>query len=207
MARMHEATTSRVYDLWARCYDATFGRLVHKRQRRAMTELQAQSGQTVLDLGIGTGITLEDYPADVRVVGMDLSAGMLAKAKARADQLGRPHIHLVQADAMRPPFAGQSFDHILITHTVSVVSDPPRLMRWAGELIKPGGRIVVLNHFRSESPLVGGIERALNPLCTRLGWRSDLSLDDCISDTGLRLLHQYTVSRPDLWRIVVLTRD
>jgi phosphatidylethanolamine/phosphatidyl-N-methylethanolamine N-methyltransferase len=207
MAKMHEATTSRVYDAWARCYDATFGRLVHKRQVRAIQQLGAEPGQWVLDLGIGTGITLDEYPVGVRVVGMDLSAGMLAKANVKARGLAEPRPSLVQADAMHPPFAEASFDHVLITHTVSVVSDPPRLMRWAAALVKPGGRVVVLNHFRSDWPPLGWAERTLNPLCTRLGWRSDLSLDDCLGGAPLRLVHQFQCSRPDVWRIAVLTRD
>ena len=207
MSTMAESTTSRVYDLWSRFYDSTFGRLVHKRQVRAIEELHAQPGQWVLDMGIGTGITLQEYPHDVHVVGMDLSAGMLAKAREKARELDRPRTHLIQGDAMHPPFAESGFDHVLVTHTVSVVSDPPRLMRWVARLVKPGGRVVVLNHFRSESRPIGLAEQAINPLCMRIGWRSDLTLYECIDGVGLRLLYQYKLNRADVWRIVVLTRD
>jgi len=207
MSRMVEAKTGRLYDLWSRCYDGTFGRLVHKRQVRAIQELRAAAGERVLDLGIGTGITLEEYPAGVHIVGMDLSAGMLAKARQRAKQLDQSRASLVQGDAMRPPFAEGVFDHVLVTHTVSVVSDPPRLMRCCAELVKPGGRVVVLNHFRSEIRPIGLLEQAINPLCTRLGWRSDLTLHDCIDGCGLRLLHQFKLRRGDVWRFAVLQRD
>jgi len=203
---MAEPTTSRIYDLWSRCYDDTFGKLVHKRQVRAIEALAPASGEWVLDLGIGTGITLAELPAGVPFVGMDLSAGMLTKAHAKARELARPRTHLIQGDALDPPFAEQAFDHVLVTHTVSVVSDPPRLMRWCAHLVKPGGRVVVLNHFKSTRRSIALAERAANPLCTRLGWRSDLSLEDCLGDAGLHIIHNFKLHAGDVWRIVVLER-
>jgi len=206
MARMAESRTSRIYDIWSRCYDGTFGRLIHKRQLQAVAELGAEPGQWVLDLGIGTGTSLEAYPEGVRVVGADLSAGMLVKAQQRLRASGRADMHLVQADALNPPFAEQAFDHVIGTHTVSVVSDPPRLMQWVARLVKPGGRVVVLNHFQSEMKPVGWLEKVVNPLCTRIGWRSDLPLAECLNGSELKLSHQYKLHPADIWRIVVLTR-
>ena len=203
--RMKEPATRRCYDLWAGFYDRTFGALVHKRQRVALQQLNPQPGDRILDLGVGTGMTLEHYRRDVTVVGLDLSMGMLAKANTKRRELGLEHCHLVQADAMLPPFAESSFDHVMITHTVSVVSDPPRLMRWAQRLVKPGGQIIVLNHFRSSNPLIGGLEKLANPLCVKIGWRSDLSLEDCIGDADLHVAYRFKVSTIDLWQIVVLT--
>ena len=205
MQKMDEPTTSRCYDIWAGFYDRTFGALVHKRQVRAIQELRPEPGSRILDLGVGTGMTLEHYPDNVTVVGMDLSWGMLAKAQAKCDRLGLDHCQLVQGDAMAPPFAERSFDHIIVTHTVSVVSDPPRLMRWCQQLIKPGGRIIVLNHFRSDNPVIGGIEKAINPVCVKIGWRSDLSLADCLEGVDLAVRYQFKLSTVDVWRIVVLT--
>jgi phosphatidylethanolamine/phosphatidyl-N-methylethanolamine N-methyltransferase len=201
---MAEAKTGRIYDLWARFYDSTFGKLVHKRQVRAIQELAAQPGQCILDLGIGTGITLGEYPRGVSVVGMDLSAGMLAKAKDKANTLDHLQAHLIQGDALYPPFAEQSFDHIMVTHTVSVVSDPPRLMQWCARLVKPGGKVVVLNHFQSRHRPIATLERAVNPLCCRIGWRSDLGLAECLAGSGLTVARDFKLSPADVWRIVVL---
>jgi len=206
MARMAEATTSRVYDLWSRCYDSTFGRLVHKRQVRAIEALAPEPGQWVLDLGIGTGITLPEYPDHAHVVGMDLSAGMLAKANDKRRRLDRHNLHLIQGDALHPPFAEQSFDHLIVTHTVSVVSEPPRLMQWCQRLVKPGGRVVVLNHFQSTIKPIAWIEQAVNPICCRIGWRSDLSLEDCLAGSELTLEADFKLNPLDIWRIVVLRR-
>ena len=127
--RMKEASTGPLYDLWSWFYDVTFGALVHKRQERALEQVRPSPGDRVLDLGVGTGMTLPHYPSNVEVVGMDLSAGMLAKAAEKRAQQNLEHCQLVLADAMHVPFADQSFDHIVISHTISVVSDANRLLR------------------------------------------------------------------------------
>ena len=205
MNRMAEETTSRCYDIWAGFYDRTFGALVHKRQIRAIQELRPEPGARILDLGVGTGMTLEHYPDNVTVVGMDLSWGMLDKANQKCREQNLEHCQLVQGDAMAPPFADQSFDHIMVTHTVSVVSEPPKLMHWCRRLLKPGGRVIVLNHFRSDNALIGGIEKLVNPICVKIGWRSDLSLGDCLEGVDLAVRYQFKLATIDLWRIVVLT--
>jgi len=205
--RMSEPATGRLYDLWSRFYDATFGALVHSRHLRAMDELRLSPGDRVLDLGVGTGMTLPRYPHDVRVVGMDLSAGMLNKARHKCAQDGLEHVQLIQGDAMHPPFADGSFDHVLIAHTVSVVSEPNRLMQWARRLVKPGGSIILLNHFRSTHRAMAWLETIFNPLFVKIGWRSDLSLEECLEGVDLHVRYRFKSSAIDLWQIVVLGTD
>lgn len=202
---MKEPVTSKTYDLWSWFYDRTFGALVQNRQVRAVHQLRTRAGDRVLDIGVGTGMLLPIYPRDVTVVGMDLSGGMLAKAAAKRDEYGLNHCHLVRADAMLPPFAPASFDHIVITHTITVVSDPAKLIRWAAHLLKPRGRIIVLNHFLSTQPLVAWFEKVLNPLFMRIGWRSDLGLEDVLRGTDLQVEYRFKMRLVDLWQIIVLT--
>lgn len=205
--KMTEEATSPLYDLWAKFYDYTFGALVNKRQVRALEQLRPEPGQTVLDIGVGTGMTLKHYPHNITVVGMDLSPGMLAKARKKVIKDGLDHCLLVQGDAMAPPFAEHSFDHVMITHVVSVVSDPQKLMKWAQRMVKPGGRVVVLNHFLSPNPFFAWWERVLNPVFVKIGWRSDLALEDCIKGTDLSVRYNFKMSRIDLWQIVVLGEE
>ncbi len=202
---MREPVTSKTYDCWSWFYDRTFGALVRNRQVKAVHQLRANAGSRVLDIGVGTGMLLPLYPRDVTVVGMDLSGGMLAKAAAKRDELSLEHCHLVRADAMLPPFAPSSFDQIVITHTISVVSDPGKLVRWAAQLLKPRGRIILLNHFLSTQPFVAWFEKVLNPLFMKIGWRSDLGLEDVLGGTDLKIEYRFKMRMLDLWQIIVLT--
>ena len=205
--KMAEESTGKLYDLWAGVYDHTFGALVHRRQTRAIQELRARPGERILDLGVGTGLSLVKYPAGTEVVGVDLSGGMLDKARDRLLECRREDrgsVTLAQADAMNTPFADGSFDHVMISHVISVVSDPNRLLREAKRLLKPGGRIVVLNHFQSASPALALAEGVLNPVFVKIGWRSDLTLEECVEGLGLRVMYHFKLSAVDFWQIVVL---
>lgn len=211
MRSMRESVTSRTYDVWSWFYDNTFGTLVRARQLRAVQQLKTKPGDRILDIGVGTGMLLPLYPKDVTVVGMDLSTGMLAKAAKKCRELGLKQCHLVQADAMLPPFAPGSFDHVVITHTISVVSQPDVLFRWAAKLLKPRGRMILLNHFQSTHPIVGWLERVLNPMFVKIGWRSDLALEDLLRLVDMHVVdlemeYRFKMGWWDLWQIVVLTR-
>ena len=203
--KMQEASTEGLYDLWAKFYDRTFGALVHRRQTRAIEELRVRPGDRVLDLGVGTGLSLMKYPREAAVVGVDLSGGMLARAKEKLDQQGFDNVSLVQGDAMQTPFADDAFDCVMVSHVISVVSDPNRLLAEAKRVVKPEGRIVVLNHFQSHQPVVSYAERVLNPVFVKIGWRSDLTLHECLRGLGLHVLYHFKLSWIDFWQIVVIS--
>jgi phosphatidylethanolamine/phosphatidyl-N-methylethanolamine N-methyltransferase len=74
-------------------------------------------------------------------------------------------------------------------------------------MVKPGGRIVVLNHFLSPNPFLAWWEKVLNPMFVKIGWRSDLALEDCLKDTGLSVQYNFKMTRVDLWQIVVLGEE
>lgn len=205
MKTMKTTWTSKCYDVWAYFYDKTFGALVVSRHHTAMQHIRAKPGSLVLDLGVGTGMMLPDYPHDITVIGADLSAGMLNKAMGKKQENGLDHVTLVQADAMFPPLAEQSFDHIMIAHTISVVSEPNKLLRWAERLVKPGGTIILLNHFHAQNKVVAFIETFLNPIFMKIGWKSDLALEDCLKGTSLHVHYLFKTSWLDLWQIAVLS--
>jgi phosphatidylethanolamine/phosphatidyl-N-methylethanolamine N-methyltransferase len=207
---MREASTRKIYDVHSGFYDATFGRLVRRRIGRAIEHMNIGAGDRVLDLGIGTGASLEFYPADRgQIVGVDLSAGMLRECRkkiaARGGLGGRAVVF--QADAMNLPFADDTFDHVFISHVITVVSDPFRLIRQAQRVAKPGAKIVIVNHFQSANRVIAMVEKVLNPICTKIGWRSDLALQDLLDRTGASVDYRFKLRHIDLWETVVLSNN
>jgi phosphatidylethanolamine/phosphatidyl-N-methylethanolamine N-methyltransferase len=205
---MQEASTKRIYDVHSMFYDATFGRLVARRVAKAIGHMNISPDDRVLDLGIGTGMSLNYYPKDRgRIVGVDLSSGMLREARKKIREQDRSNAEVFQADAMKLPFADDSFDHVFISHVISVVSDPCRLVQEAQRVARPGSRIVIVNHFQSTNRFIALVEKWLCPLCTKLGWRSDLALQDLVRATGCEIDYRYKLESIDLWETVVMTNN
>ncbi len=206
--RMQEATTRKIYDIQSVFYDVTFGRLVRRRIERAIRHMNIGLSDRVLDLGIGTGASLNYYyPNRGHIVGIDLSSGMLREARKKIAERGLHNTIVFQADAMRLPFDDSSFDYVFISHIISVVSDPCKLVREAQRVAKPNARIVMVNHFQSTNRFIALVEKWLCPLCTKLGWRSDLALSDLIRQTGVEVDYRYKVDQIDLWETVVMTNN
>jgi phosphatidylethanolamine/phosphatidyl-N-methylethanolamine N-methyltransferase len=205
---MQEASTRKIYDVHSMFYDATFGRLVARRIAKAIGHMNIEGDERVLDLGIGTGASLNYYPKDRgRIIGVDLSSGMLREARKKIREQERTNAAVFQADAMKLPFADDSFDHVFISHVISVVSDPCRLVQEAQRVCRAGARIVIVNHFQSTNRFIAMLEKWACPLCTKLGWRTDLALQDLIRATGCEIDYRYKLESIDLWETVVMTNN
>ncbi len=204
---MQEASTRKIYDVQSMFYDATFGRLVKRRIERAIEHMKVRETDLVLDLGIGTGASLNYYPDRGQIVGIDLSAGMLRECRKKIRERGLRRATVFQADALMLPFGDNTFDQVFISHVISVVSDPVRLVREAQRVAKPGARIVMVNHFQSTNRAIAVVEKWLSPLCTKLGWRSDLALQDLIRKTGIHIDYRFKLDNIDLWETVVIRND
>src|SRR5947199_5474730 len=204
---MQESSTKKIYDVHSMFYDATFGRLVRRRIARAINHMHIAESDRVLDLGIGTGVSLQFYPRRGRVIGVDLSAGILREARKKIRERNLTHATVFQANALELPFADSTFDHIFISHVISVVSDPYRLIKEAQRVAKPLSRIVIVNHFQSTNRFWALLEKWACPLCTALGWRSDLALQDLIRRTGVEIDYRYKLDNIDLWETVVITNS
>lgn len=210
---MSESATRRIYNIWSRFYDRLAGGIVIRRQRLAVPRMNITAGERLLDIGIGTGLSLETYPAGTHVVGVDLSEGMLrhaarrARASLRSGDRALASVGLTVADALRLPFEDHSFDYVFLSHVITVVSNPVKLIDEIRRVAKPGARLVIINHFQSGSRLMSSFEKLLCPLCLKLGWKSDLSLEDLIHQTGLQVDYRYKLDPMDLWETVFATND
>ncbi len=208
MPSMREASTRKIYNVQSSIYDATFGRLVRRRVANAIGHMNVGDGDRVLDLGVGTGASLGYYPTDRgRVFGVDLSPGMLRECRKKIAAGGVTAATVFEADALRLPFADDSFDHVFISHVITVVSDPVQLIREAQRVAKADARIVIVNHFQSSNRAVAWVEKVLCPFFTKIGWRSDLSLQDLVRQTGMRIDYRFKLEQIDLWETVVISNN
>jgi len=200
MAEPHE---SRVYSDLAHIYDSVFGRVFVGHEHEAIESLGLRPGQQVLELGVGTGIALEAYPPYVRVLGIDPSAEMLKQARAKTRENNWPHIELRQGDALNLELPDDTFDYVFAFHVVSVVPDPVKMMSEMFRVCKPGGRIVILNHFRSDNPVLGFLTGIANPITKHLGWTTRLRFRDMLNGEQLTVERCGKASRFSLHTVVV----
>jgi phosphatidylethanolamine/phosphatidyl-N-methylethanolamine N-methyltransferase len=165
------------YRRWARVYDATFGGVSAHGRRAAVAAVNALPGARVLEAGVGTGLALPHYAADKRVTGIDLSPEMLARARARTAALRLRTVEaLLERDAEATGLPAASFDVAVAMFVASVVPHPRRLLAELQRVVRPGGRILFVNHFAATAGPRWWIERALAPASRALGWHPDFPL-------------------------------
>jgi phosphatidylethanolamine/phosphatidyl-N-methylethanolamine N-methyltransferase len=164
-------------------------------------------GDRVLEVGVGTGINAALYPRDCSVTGIDLSSSMLEKARERVARKEVRNVRLLQMDAANLKFADDTFDIVYAPYVISVVPDPVAVAREMRRVCRPGGRIVVLNHFRSKNPVMAWIERAISPFTVHFGFKSDLDLPGFLAQAELKPLSIEKVNVPRIWSLVTCTKD
>lgn len=174
------------YARWAPVYDATFGKITHAGRRAAVAHINTRSGD-VLEVGVGTGLSLDAYGPGLRVTGMDYSAEMLRKARARVARQRLSHVvGLREMDARELDFPDASFDTVAAMHVLSVVPEPERVMAEIARVLRPGGQVVITNHFKHDRGVWAGLARAAAPLERVLGWHSDFEIATVLGETSLR---------------------
>ncbi len=178
---------SRLYSTFIPAYDAVWPLFVRRRLRRSIQELGICPGSLVLEVGIGTGLSMPAYPQSAQVIGIDLSSEMLCQAKQKIRREGWQHISVQEMNAESLKFADQAFDFVTAFHVVSVVSDPRSMMLEIARVLKPGGKALVINHFRSEIPWVAKVVDRADPLTRHLGWRTNINHEDVFADLPFEL--------------------
>lgn len=180
-----EEQVRRAYDFYSPIYDFLFKKIFEPGRIAAIRLVGPTYRGRVLEVGIGTGLNLPLYPRDIDLVGIDLSEGMLRKAQEKVHDLRMSNVTLKVMDASALDFGDGEFDTTIATYVISAVPDPVAVLREMRRVTKPGGTIVILNHFRSENPLMRRVEDALAPVCAHLGWKTNLALTPLLRTVGL----------------------
>ena len=173
MAELDNAGVAKAYARWAPIYDLVFG-AVFDRGRKASIAAAERIGGRILEVGVGTGLSLPDYSWTNRLIGVDLSAPMLRKAKARVVEHRLTNVDgLAVMDAQHLGFQDAVFDVVVAQYVITAVPDPEATLDEFARVIKSGGEIVLVNHLGAEQGLRAVYERWFAPLARRLGWQAE----------------------------------
>lgn len=201
------AFVEKVYEKLSTVYDYAFGPTLHPGRLEAIERMRLRSGHEVLEVGVGTGISLPLYPRRCVITGVDLSNKMLAKAQARILRQGLANCRVMAMDASALSFPDASFDIVYAPYLISVVPDPVGVAREMCRVCRPGGRIIVLNHFKSTNPLLSRIETAISPLTVHIGFKADLDLQGFLTQAELEPVSIDKVNVPRMWTLVTCVKD
>ena len=179
------------YARWALFYDQTFGAVTNYGRRRAVRFVNESGARNVLEVGVGTGLALPHYAPQLQVTGIDFSEEMLEKARARVREKGLGQVkELRQMDARTLDYPDGHFDMVVAMHLVSVVPEPERVVSEMARVCKPGGKVLITNHFAREKGLLAAIERLAAPLENILGWHSDFEIERVLGEESLQVVER-----------------
>lgn len=190
IGRIDESAVLDAYRRWAPVYDHTFGLVAREGRRHAVQVLNQRDGR-ILEVGVGTGLSLPDYKKDLEVVGIDLSPEMLEKARERVAEKDLNHVTgLHEMDASDLKFPDASFDNVVAMFVMTVVPEPEAVMRELARVTKPGGEVMLVNHFSQTEGVRGWVERRMAPFADRIGWRSVFDVDRVMVCDDLELVER-----------------
>lgn len=200
--------TLRTYRLFSGSYDLLFGPVFHLGRKEAVRIANDRPMQRILEVGVGTGLSLPYFRADAKVTGIDVSAEMLAKARRRVEKSQLAQVkELLEMDAEKMSFEDNSFDVILALYVASVVPDPARFVAEMRRVCRPGGTILIVNHFMSENGVMRFVEKRLAPLAGKIGFHADFSLDKFLAAGQLSVREMRPSNLFGYWKLLRCLND
>lgn len=201
-------TVEKAYRTYAKYYDFIFGKVFHPGRNTAIEHLHCRPGERILEVGVGTGLSLPLYPSHVTVVGIDLSEPMLKQAKAKVTDENLTQVEeLLIMDAQNMDFPDNSFDKVVAMYLASVVPDVEKLVNEIRRVCKPDGTIVFLNHFQNKNPLIRRAEAAIQPLARHLGFHPDFPMEEFLEKTKFNVTTAIPVNVLDYWTVLIGFND
>jgi len=193
-----------IYQRLAPVYDLMYGVVLEHGRRQAIARLAPASGESVLEVGVGTGLSAKAYPPGCRVAAIDLSGAMLERAHERLQRHDVRHVALCRMDVAHLAFPDASFDAVYAAYVVNIVRDPVQAVREMLRVCRPGGRVVLLNHFREVRHKGQSVSRLLGSVAWRAGgvnWNLDLK--ELLRQVGLTAVSIDRVNVPRVSSVVL----
>lgn len=186
---MTDEPVGRAYRSFAPLYDAVYGAVLNPGRRAAVRQMDLQSGARVLEVGVGTGLALAAYPKGAQITGVDISSEMLERARRRVALRRFSHVmDLRVMDARSLEFPDASFDTVVAMYVISVTPEPKRVIAEMRRVCRPGGQVMIVNHFRTDSRPVRMVEKLLRPLHRMVNYSAELDYDDFVQSSGLEVI-------------------
>jgi len=194
-------TVKAAYRRYAGFYNALFGPVLQPGRKAVIEAMDCKPGHRILEVGVGTGLALDLYPEGVRVVGIDVSHEMLEKARRRVAKRKFTHVEaLLEMDAEAMTFPDASFDRIVAMYVLPVVPNPGRLLAELHRVCKFDGEIFLVNHVRSDNPVIGAVERGLARFSDKIGFHPDFDLHDVVDGNELMQIERVNL----FWKVMQL---
>lgn len=203
------AAVQAAYKRYSFVYDNVFGKLLEAGRTKTIDIVngRARTGAEVLEAGVGTGLSLAGYRRDLRVYGVDVSMDMLKRASGRISKSGMESTRLLlQMDAEKLAFRDGQFDFVVAMYVASVVPNLDALLGEVARVCKPGGEIIIVNHFKSTNRIMSRLENAVAPLYRYIGFRSDVPMDSILSDSRFELKATHPTNLFGEWWVLHLER-
>ena len=193
----------KIYDRWGKFYDIFFKKIFSEGRNVGVELLQLKSDEKLLEVGVGTGLSLPLYPNTSEIIGIDISSKMLEKAEEKVRDLHLENVTLSVMNAQEMKFPDNSFDCVTACYVVSAAPDPQKVVSEICRVCKPNGRIVFINHFKSQNFFLAKFEELIYGACKKIGWETTLDLDPLLKSNNLSLIAQERVNVFNYWKAVL----
>ena len=204
---MNQEEVKSIYGKYSSVYDKVFAHIFAPRIKIGIEQSNIRSGDKVIEVGVGTGISLPLYPRDCKIVGVDLTRKMLDKAQEKKDRHQLHNVELLEMDAENLTFEDDTFDHSLAAFVITVVPNPEKMVKEMKRVTKKNGNILIFNHFSSKNPFIKGMNRIFSPLTEKVGWRSDVTLDLLSNHCNLQIRSVLKKTPIDLYSIIIANNN
>jgi len=192
----------KAYARWAPHYDISFGLISDYGRKETVNIINKKPGN-LLEVGVGTGLSLPSYNPNVRVTGIDLSENMLQRARGRVKKEKLNNIiALERKDATQTGYQSNSFDAAVAMYIMSVAPQPEKILAEMMRVVKPGGEIFILNHFASNTKRYHFIEKVMSPVCRFIGWHSTFKKDRVLQCPHLELVEEVKMQPFNLFTLL-----
>lgn len=196
------------YRRYAPLYNLYFGAILHPGRKRVIEKMNCRAGDLVLEVGVGTGLSLRLYDPSVRVIGIDISPEMLERARILRERDKLYNVcGLEEMNAEQMTFPDDTFDKVAAMYVVSVVTDPVRLVDEMKRVCKPGGELFIVNHFHRPNSLIGSFESLVAPLSGKLGFHPDFPLDSLVSKAKIQVTQTIPVNFFGYWTLLRISNN